>query len=210
MRFHRYNAFVPILSRWNKAEPEDKQWWECASPEQKELIVRRLNGKTGGRWPFPVPPVRVFEKKRKRAQRRLRLALPVDRRLGRQERDDRTLFVEHYRRVGWFQEWSAGVNLPPDIRRCAYEKCSRFFLVSARAEKKYCRLVPCGRNDRVLEFCNARNRGVRKDDLKRVLAAEKLFRGLPDWKVRVALKARVKQNFITYCVRLGKIPRPRE
>jgi hypothetical protein len=77
----------------------------------------------------------------------------------------------------------------------------------SRPKKKYCTPAICGRNVRVARFQNTRNRRIRKADLKRVRAARKLFRGMPDWKVRTALKARVKQNFISYAIRRGEIPR---
>lgn len=207
---------MPILSSWNKAKAElerirkvlleERKRWERASLEQKELIVRRLNGETGIRWPFPVPPIREFGKGRERAQQRLQVALPAGKHLTQQVRADRKLFVEHHARIGWFQEWSYGVNLPPDIRRCAYEKCSRLFLVGARSEKKYCRPVPCGRNVRVARFQNGRNRRIRKADVKRVRAVMKRFAGLPDGKIRTALKAHVKVNFVSYLIRRGEIP----
>jgi hypothetical protein len=88
--------------------------------------------------------------------------------------------------------------LPPDIRRCRYKPCSRFFLVPKnRLNRVYCSPKKCGANYRM----NKKNARARTRKLKRVRTALKAFRHLPDWQERTARKARVTKNFITYAIR---------
>src|SRR5580704_16854693 len=156
---------MPILSWWERQRVEGGEltdWWDNAALEQKVSIVRLLNGETGIQWPFSVPMVRLWAKDRKRAQERIQLGLPAQKHVKDQVQDDRSIFVEHHRRVGQFQEWIGGVNLPPDIRRCRYAKCSRFFLVSPSRPGKVSCTARCKGNFKVGAFQNEKNRGIRR------------------------------------------------
>jgi hypothetical protein len=181
-------------------------WWDRASIKQKEEIVRLLNGDTLTRWPFFVPPARVRTKDRERALQRVQYGLPVGSSVEREIREDRKIFVEHYRRVGKFYEWRDGSDLPADIRRCRHLPCSQFFLVSnSRPDRAYCNPPICGRNYRSLKSMNKRNRSDATRKLERVRAAWKMFRGFPDHKERTAKRARVTKNFISYAIRRGEL-----
>jgi hypothetical protein len=182
-------------------------WWDNAETEQKERVVRLLNGETHVPWPFPGPPVRVWGKAREKAQQKIQRGLPV-RIMEREVRKDRKIFVEYYRRVGQFYEWRVGTNLPADIRRCLYERCSKFFLVrKTRAGRLYCS-PKCGKNFRAVKSMNKKKRALAQRKLKRVRRALRVFRHRPDWKELTARRARVTTNFITYAIRRGEIKAP--
>jgi hypothetical protein len=182
--------------------------WDEATVEQKEQIVRLLNGDKHARWPFPTPPVRVLTKKWKRAWQRIQHGLPVQPSLESEVRADRKLFVEHYRRIGKFYEWREGIDLPADVRRCQCH-CSKFFLVSkSQPTRKYYLPERCGRNFRSLKSTNKTNHADEERKLKRVRTAMKACRRISNWKKWVARRARVKSNFITYWINRGKLTIP--
>jgi hypothetical protein len=183
----------------------DLAWWDEASVEQKEQIVRWLNEEKILAWPFPLPKVRVWNKDRARAEQRIQHGLPVRHSLELQVRSDQKIHVEHYRRVGKIQEWKYGVELPADIRRCQH-KCLKFFLVSKSRPNRIYFSRKCASNYHASKTMNARIQKVRDRKLKRVRLALKVFGYQLDWKERTARRARVTRNFITYAVRRGELP----
>jgi len=175
-------------------------WWKRASIDQQKQIVRMLNGDTSARWPFPGPRVRVWTKARERAQSRISHGLHAPN-IERQVREDRRIFVDHYRRVGQFYGWRDGLELPANIRRCRYERCSRFFLITNRKTRLFCS-ENCGSKFRVL----AMKRRNKERKLARVRSAMKFYRGRRDQKRRAARRARVTTNFITHAITQGEVP----
>jgi hypothetical protein len=103
--------------------------------------------------------------------------------------------------------WRNGAALPSTFRRCKYEKCARFFRVpKSRPGCLYCKPKLCSRNFRSLKSMNKKKREIRRSDLERVkIAMQSIPADAPDWKRRVARKARVKMNFISYFFRFGQL-----
>jgi ribosomal protein L44E len=182
-------------------------WWNDADTQQKEQVIRLLNGETGVQWPFPGPRVRVWTKDRDRARQRIQHGLPVQR-VECEVREDRKRFVEHYRQVGQYYEWRDGVNLPSDIRRCGYIKCSKFLLVrNSRPDRTYCS-PKCGKNFHALKSTNKKKRALAQLKLKRVRRALRGFGHRSNWKELTARRARVTKKFISDAVRRGDIKAP--
>jgi hypothetical protein len=184
-------------------------WWSKASIEDKEQIVRLLNGEASARWPFLGPPVRVQTKERNRAQQRIRVGLPAQQSVERQVRADRKVFVEQYKRVGQFLEWRGSGELPSDIRRCKREGCKTFLLVrQSRPGRVFCS-PKCARGHHATLCMRQKIQAARERKLRRLRNALENCRSLPDWKERAARKARVTPNFVAYAVRRGEVQIPK-
>lgn len=177
-------------------------WWDAASPEYKERAVRVLNREVFSLGSVELAGLPDFE----RYQRGLLTgdefrAFRIKRRTTWQPIDARR------DQLSAIVQWRSSAALPPDVRRCRYKRCARFFLVSkSRPDRAYCNRT-CGRNYRALKSMNAKKQGIRERKLKRVRNALKAFRGIPDWKERTARRARVTPNFISYALRRGEIKR---
>ena len=116
--------------------------------------------------------------------------------------------AREHERLAEMLAWRNGATLPAGrLRRCKYEKCSKFFLApQSRPRQLYCSPKLCGRNFRSLKSMNKKKREIRRSDFERVkIAMQSIPADAPDWKRRVARKARVTLNFITYAIRRGQI-----
>jgi len=178
-------------------------WWASADTKTKERAIKVLNGEALSLGAVTLPGLRDFARYKKgwltgaerHAFRGKMLATwqPVQR--GHDQLSD-------------ILKWRGGAALPSDVRRCKYKKCSRFFLVrKKRPTRLYCSPKKCGRNFRCSKSMNGKIQRIRERKLKRVRLALKAFRRIPDWKKRVARRARVTQNFVSYAIRRGELPR---
>jgi hypothetical protein len=116
--------------------------------------------------------------------------------------------AREHERLAEVLAWRNGATLPTGrLRRCKYEKCSKFFLApQSRPGCLYCKPKLCGRNYRALKCMNKKKQRTRRRDLERVKTAMKSIPlDAPGWKERVARKARVTPNFVTYAIRRREI-----
>lgn len=158
-------------------------WWDRASKDQKERLFRWRNGEWGA-LSVDVPGVLEFDKRRRG------LLTGVDlQAFGEKIREAQLEPVQ----VVWDQLlglviWRAAGG---DVRECRW--CSRLFLVSkSRPRRVYCS-TNCGSYFRIRE--------AKRRKLKRVKIAMKSIPAYAhDWKARVARKAHVTPNFITYAI----------
>ncbi|SRR6266436_355535 len=181
-------------------------WWRQATLGQREQVVRLLNQEPGAKWPFRGPVVRTWTTERTKADKRLKLGLPLSNaRLEGEVRSDRQVFLENQKRVGQFYEWRDGGELPPDIRRCRREGCKTFLLVrQSRPGRVFCS-QKCARGHHATLCMRQKIQAARERKLRRLRKALKNFRSLPDWKERAARKARVSKNFVTYAIQRGEL-----
>ena len=106
-------------------------------------------------------------------------------------------YAENREQFALIEKWRNGAPLPRDVRRCQFERCTRFFLVGKRPGHLSCS-TNCGSYFRIQK--------ARSRDLKRVKAAMKSISvDARDWKEKVARKARVTPNFVTYAIRRGDL-----
>lgn len=176
--------------------------WDKASTEQKECVIRRLNGDYRTSWPFSGgPPVRIMSRERITALvRRRKHGLPISRFIER-ERSDLRIYIQAVQRDGAYKSWMSGNGLPDDIRRCRNERCGRFFLVPESRPGKVYHSATCGRNVRSAKSMKSRSQAERERKLSRVRAALEQFQSHPDQLRLAARRARVTPNFITYALR---------
>jgi len=184
---------------------KDLAWWTKASIWAKKQTIRFLNEDSGARWPFPMPPVRVVDKRRKRVGERVAIGLPVAEHLVKEIRSDQKLLRDHYSRVGIVLEWKHAHHLPPDIRRCERVRCAKFFLLEKTRLKRIFCSPKCGSNCRALRSMNKKKQEMREEKLVRLRIAVEKFRDRADWKDLAARQAGLTTNFVTYAVRRGEI-----
>jgi len=171
-------------------------WWDKTPIEFKKRAVKVLNGEAFSLGEVRLPGLRRYKQFRKGllTGEESHAFVRLMRKTWKPEQDARDQLAAIVR-------WRDGTNLPPDIRRCRYRRCSRFFLVrSSRVDRCYCS-PKCGRNYRAAKSMNAKIQKVRERKLKRVRLALNAFRGRPDWKILVARRTRVTPNFISYAIR---------
>lgn len=170
-------------------------WWDEASIRAKERAILILNRQAFSLGEIRLPAIPEWQKFKDG------LLFGEDlQSLYRKWRDTDQPWQDAREQLAIVVEWRNGSRpLPSDIRRCAY--CSKFYLVTNRADKQYCDPKTCGAYHRM-----KRKRGKdRERKLARLRAALKRFRGMPDWKERAARRARVTPNFISYAIRRGEI-----
>ena len=175
-------------------------WWRKKTIEYKERTVKVLNGEAFSLGVVYLPGLRSFKRFQKG------LLTPEE------SRAFRKLMRKHWQpeqdahnQLAEILRWRDGAPRPSDIRRCRYKRCSRFLLVREnRTDRCYCS-AKCGRNYRASKSMNAKIQKVRERKLKRVRSAWRAFRGRPDWKERIARRARVTVNFISYAIRRGEL-----
>lgn len=180
-------------------------WWTKASIEDKELAIRVLNRQASSLGAVSLDPIPNWD------QRRRGVLFGDDLRRFRQgmRQADEPLQQVHEQ---WeaIEKWQKGASLPTDIRQCRREGCKTFLLVrKSRPRRVFCS-PKCARAHHAKLCMREKIRESRERKLKRVRSAIRLFRDLPDWKERVARKARVRKNFITYGVRRGELRTPAE
>jgi len=203
-------------------------WLEKASTEDKEGVVKLLNGERADvetlsrrrpkligtdldRWweyvfvnenLFRVPVGAPSEKYRLRARHGKRFAS-----IAKEFKQEDAAREAIHSRLRDIENWRNGsATVPSIIRRCRYERCGRFFLVpKSRPGKLYCDSDVCGRNFRAAKSMNKKNHAARARKLRGVSRAIERFRDQPDWKERAARTARVSKNFITYAIRRGEL-----
>jgi hypothetical protein len=176
-------------------------WWDKATIEYKKRAVRVLNGEAFSLGEVRLPGLRRYKQFRKGllTGEESHTFVRLMRKTWKLEQDTRDQLAAIVR-------WRNGADLPPDIRRCRYRRCSRFLLVrSSRVDRCYCS-PKCGRNYRASKSMNAKIQKVRERKLKRVRLALGAFQGRPDWKEQAARQARVSPNFISYAIRRGELP----
>jgi hypothetical protein len=180
-------------------------WWPKASREAKKQAIRVANRESFSLGPVRLPAIRGWRSYQRgllqplelRAFRDFLSQIDPDRPL-REVREQMTDILK----------WRTGAATPRDVRRCTYKKCSRFFLVSkSRDDRLYCS-PKCGSNFRASKSMNKNNHAAEERKLKRVRSALKTCPPVPDWKKRVARRALVTSNFITYAINRGKINIP--
>lgn len=170
-------------------------WWIKAGIKQKDRAIQFANKEAFSLGPVEQKAIPQWENARRG------LLFGADLRKFRQEmrQSDRPL-QDAREALKSILEWRAGGPLPSDVRKCRYARCSMFFLVRSRRNRVHCSRK-CTLAFSATVAMRKRIQIARAHKLKRVKAALKQFRNLPDWKERAARKARVTQNFITYAIR---------
>jgi hypothetical protein len=178
-------------------------WWTKADIEAKERVVRMLNNERRA-GDFSLGIVRHTPRHSKdqisRFERGLMTGEDLKAFRGR-KREGWSRFIRDYaenrEQFALIEKWRNGAPLPRDLRRCQFERCRRFFLVGKRPGQLSCS-TNCGSYFRIQK--------AKRRDLDRINAAMKSIPAdAPDWKERVARKARVTPNFITYAIRRGEV-----
>jgi hypothetical protein len=178
-------------------------WWTKADIEAKERVVRMLNNERR-KGDFSLGPVRHSsrhsENQISRFERGLMTGEDLKAFRGR-KREGWSRFIRDYAEIreqfALIEKWRNGAALPRDVRRCQFERCSRFFLVGKRPGRLSCS-TNCGSYFRIQK--------ARRRDLERVkIAMKSIPADAHDWKERVARKARVTKNFVTYTIRRGEV-----
>lgn len=178
-------------------------WWTKADIEAKERVVRMLNNKRR-KGDFSLGSARhapsYSEEQISNFERGLMTGEDLKAFRGR-KREAWNSFAGDYTEIreqfALIEKWRNGAPLPRDVRRCQFERCARFFLVSKRPGQLSCS-TNCGSYFRIQK--------AKRRDLDRVKVAMKSIpSAAPDWKERVARKARVTPNFITYAIRRGEL-----
>jgi hypothetical protein len=178
-------------------------WWTKADIETKERVVRMLNNERR-KGDFSLGSARHAPSYSKEQISNFKRGLMTGEDLkafrGR-KREAWNSFAGDYTEIreqfALIEKWRNGAVLPRDLRRCRFERCLRFFLVGNRPGQLSCS-TNCGSYFRIQK--------ARRRELKRVKIAMKAIpAGAPDWKAKVARKARVTPNFISYAIRFGQL-----
>ena len=175
-------------------------WWRKADDKTKERAIRVLNGQAFSLGSVHFNGMAEWEQFR----RGLLFADDLRRFMQKMREQDEPL-QEQREQLEAIRKWQSGAPLPHDIRRCRYERCRRFCLVRKSRPGRVFHSSKCGRNYRAAKCMRERVRQTRERKLKRVRAALKMFRHLPDWRERTASKARVTVNFVSYAIRRGEL-----
>lgn len=192
-----WKKYIPFLKERAVLPP---WWWKEANRKQKEQVIRLLNGHKPA-WPFLVPKA-LPSRTQRRMLERIELGLPARPSENQEERSLRKLFVAYHEQISLLHyTWKEGYDLPPDIRRCRYKRCRRFFLVRTNRPGRLACSKKCGGNYRASKSMNKKIQKARAAKLRRVRAALKRFEHLDDWKEKTALRAHVTPNFISYAIR---------
>jgi hypothetical protein len=175
--------------------------WDRLDIQEKEHVILVLNGEARFE-PKTLDPISGWAILQRRAK--LGLPTPVLQRAVIRElmREDEQVLSPDRERVRTVSDWKKNsAGLPRDIGRC--KQCSRFFLIGKRRNQVYCLKPSCTERravERARRAMQKRNSVIRERKLKRVRAALKDLRNLPDWKERTARKAGVTKNFVTYAI----------
>jgi hypothetical protein len=183
-------------------------YWKSATDEQKDRVVEVAKGNS-----FSLGEIRLKAISEvpggKRVMRGVFFGEEDRRKLFRnvQEAMDQAdkPYLEIREMMHAIVSWRNGGPLPPDLRRCKYEKCRQIFRVRQHRSWRIYHSQKCKRTDGALKSMRAKRRAERDSQLQRVRAAWKIFRGLPDAKERTARRARVSPNFISFAIRRGEL-----
>jgi hypothetical protein len=164
----------------------DATYWDTLNATVKKQIIRIANGeaRSAGSISFDgIPDITTAAAK-----------------LARRIQNAR--YRNHRKRVEMALLLRSGAVSVEDVRCCRHKQCSKLFLIpKSRPQKESCS-VKCGRNFRQSKF----KKTARRRDLERVkIAMKSVPADARDWKARVARKARVTPNFISYAIRFGQL-----